>query len=71
LTATNNVPSSPENGGPQNRASSPDGGSILTTSAPSAPSSWVHVGPAYEVVTSTTRTPASGLKDMAAIIVAE
>jgi hypothetical protein len=29
----------------------------------------VQVGPAYEVVTSTIRTPARGAKDMAAIIV--
>ncbi len=60
FAATNSVPSPPANGGPQARASSPDGGSTLTTSAPSAPSSCVQVGPAYEVVTSTTRTPASG-----------
>src|SRR4051812_29981657 len=68
LTTTNNVPSPPEKGGPQSRASSPDGGSTLITSAPSEPRSCVQVGPAYEVVTSTTRTPASGAKDIGAII---
>ena len=54
---------------PSSRASSPDGGSTLITSAPSEPRSCVQVGPAYEVVTSTTRTPARGANDMAAIIV--
>ena len=47
-----------QNGGPQVRASSPvPGGSILTTSAPSAASTSVQYGPASDVVTSTTRMP--------------
>ena len=38
------------------------GGSILTTSAPSAPRTSVQYGPASDVVTSTTRMPRSGRK---------
>ena len=58
--ARNIAPSPSTNGRPQARAWSPASGSTLTTSAPSAASSCVAVGPAREEVTSTTRVPASG-----------
>ena len=57
-----NIALSPfQNGGPHARPSSPvSGRSTLTTSAPSAARISAQYGPAIDVVTSTTLTPASG-----------
>src|SRR3954452_4674544 len=64
LAERNHADSSPTNGGPQLRASSPEPGrSTFTTSAPMSPRYIVAVGPAYEVEMSTTRTPSSGWAD--------
>src|SRR5688572_23511469 len=59
LSSRKNHASSPRWSESAVRPGSPAGGSILTTSAPSHASIWVHDGPASYCVRSSTRIPAS------------
>jgi len=61
-------PLSPARCSPRRRASSPAGGSSLTTSAPRSPSSDVPYGPAIIEAISSTRTPASGAVTDATVV---